>query len=93
MTAYAFVNLTITNPDSFAAYRERAGDALKKHGGVPLEVSKDPEVIEGTATAPTVAVILTFPDRAAAKAWINDPELAEVHALREGSGSSNIILM
>ena len=93
MTAYAYVNLTITNPDRFAAYRERAGDALKKHGGAPLEVSKESEVIEGTATAPTVAVILTFPDRAAAKAWINDPELAEVHALREGSGTSTITLL
>ncbi len=93
MTAYAFVNLTITNTDSFAAYREKAGGALKKHGGAPLEVSKAPEVIEGSAAAPSVAVIVTFPDREAAKAWINDPELAEVHALREGSGTSNIILM
>lgn len=93
MTAYAYVNLTITNPDSFAAYQERAGDALKKYGGAPLEVSKETEVIEGTATAPTVAVILTFPDREAVKAWINDPELAEVHALREGSGTSTITLL
>lgn len=93
MTAYAFVNLAITNPDSFAAYRERAGEALKKHGGAPLEVSKEAEVIEGTEKAPSVAVILTFPDRAAAKAWINDPELKEVHALREGSGSSTITLL
>ena len=93
MTAYAYVNLTITNPDSFAAYRERAGDALKKYGGAPLEVSKESEVIEGTATAPTVAVILTFPDRAAAKGWVDDPELAEIHALREGSGSSTITLL
>ena len=93
MTAYAFVNLTITNPNSFAAYREKAGAALKKHGGAPLEVSKQSEVIEGTVAAPSVAVIVTFPDRDAAKAWINDPELSEVHALREGSGVSNIILM
>lgn len=93
MTAYAYVNLTITNPDSFAAYREKAGDALKKHGGAPLEVSKESEVIEGTATAPTVAVILAFPDRVAAKAWINDPELGEIHALREGSGTSTITLL
>jgi uncharacterized protein (DUF1330 family) len=49
-------------------------------------------VIEGTVAAPSVAVIVTFPDRDAAKAWINDPELSEVHALREGSGVSNIIL-
>ncbi|MBO9473018.1 DUF1330 domain-containing protein [Shimia sp. R10_1] len=93
MTAYAFVNLTITNPDSFEAYREKAGLALKKHGAAPLHVSKEAEVIEGGDAAPTVSVLLTFPDRAAAKAWIEDPEFAEVHALRRGSGFSNIILM
>ncbi len=93
MTAYALVTVTVTNPDSFAAYREKTGDALKKHGGAPMEVSKESEVIEGEGTAPTVAVILTFPDRPAAKAWINDPELAEIHALRRGAGQSNIVLM
>lgn len=93
MTAYAFVNLTITNPDSFEAYREKAGLALKKHGAEPLHVSKESEIIEGEGAAPTVSVILTFPDRAAAKAWIEDPEFAEVHKLRQGAGVSNIILM
>lgn len=93
MTAYAFVNLTITNPDSFNAYRAQAGAALNKYGGAAMEVSKEAEVIEGGGAAPTVAVILTFPDRAAAKGWINDPDLASVHALREGSGTSQIILM
>ncbi|WP_422049158.1 DUF1330 domain-containing protein [Shimia sp.] len=93
MTAYAFVNLTITNPESFEAYREKAGMALKKHGAAPLHVSKEAEVIEGEGAAPTVTVILTFPDRDAARAWIEDPEFAEVHALRRGAGVSNIILM
>ena len=93
MTAYALVTLTITNPDSFAAYREQAGAALDKHGGAAMEVSRAPEVIEGDAPNPSVAVILTFSDREAAKAWINDPELKTVHALREGSGTSQIVLM
>ncbi|GAA6180314.1 DUF1330 domain-containing protein [Shimia sp. NS0008-38b] len=93
MTTYALVTLTITNPESFELYRQQAGAALAKHGGAAMEVSKTSEVIEGDGVAPTVTVILTFPDRDAAKAWINDPEFAEAHALRRGSGTSNIILM
>lgn len=93
MTAYALVTVTVSNPESFAAYREKAGDALKKYGGAPMQVSKEAEVIEGDAPNPDVAVILTFPDRTAAKAWINDPELADVHALRASAGDSKIVLM
>lgn len=93
MTAYALVTLDITQPETFAAYREVAGAALEKHGAAPLLASQTSEVIEGDRSAPTVSVILTFPDREAAKTWINDPELANVHALRRASGSSQIILM
>ncbi|GAA6209416.1 hypothetical protein NBRC116601_27090 [Cognatishimia sp. WU-CL00825] len=93
MTAYALVTISLQDPETFAAYRELAGAALKKHNAEAMAVSKEAEVIEGTAPAPDVTVILTFPDRAHAKAWINDPELADVHALRQNSGITNIILM
>ncbi len=93
MTAYAIVSLSITDPDTFAAYREQAGPALAKYKAAPMEVSRDAKVIEGTGAAPDVTVILTFPDRAHAEGWINDPELADVHALRRGSGTSHIVLM
>ena len=93
MTAYALVTLTITNPDSFAEYRDLAGPALAKYSAKPFARSGEAEVIEGDIAAPTVTVILEFPDRAAAQGWINDPDLAHVHEKRRNSGRSNIILM
>lgn len=93
MTAYAFVTVTVTNPDSFAKYREVAGAALAKYDGAPVEVSREAQVIEGERTAPSVAVLLSFPDREAALGWINDPEFADVHALRQGAGESDILLL
>ncbi len=93
MTAYAIVTVTVTNPSVFDAYREKAGAALAKYQAKPMEVSKEAQVIEGNGAAPDVTVILTFPDRDHALGWINDPELAETHALRRGAGSSHIILM
>lgn len=93
MTAHAIVKLHITKPESLAAYREKAADALAKHGGAVLQASRELEVIEGEADLPDMAAILAFPDREAAFAWINDPELADVHALRKGCGCSSIILL
>lgn len=30
---YAYANIIVTAPESLAAYKEKAGDALSKHGG------------------------------------------------------------
>ena len=90
---YAYVNINITNPESLGQYREVAGAALQKHGGTVLTAGKDNVTIEGTHKAPDMAAILSFPDRAAAMAWINDPALASVHVLRRGAGDVSIIVV
>jgi len=93
MTAHALVTLTITSPESLAQYREKAAAALSRHGGAVLQASADLNLLEGGPDLPSMAAVLTFPERHAALAWINDPELAAVHALRRGSGRSTIILL
>ena len=93
MTAHAIVTMTVTSPESLAQYREKAADALSRHGGAVLQASADLDLLEGGPDLPTLAAVLTFPERAAALAWINDPELAPVHALRRGGGHSTIVLL
>ena len=93
MTTHAVVALRVTNPESLAHYREQAGAALAKHGGEVVQASPEPAVLEGTPIVPDALAIVRFPDRAAAEAWLNDPDLQAVHALRRGVGSSDIILM
>ena len=93
MTTHAFVTLTVTEPEQLAAYRDRAAAALEKHGGAVSQASRDLHVLEGKTELPHLAAVLTFPDQEAARNWINDPELTEVHALRRGSGRSTIILL
>ncbi len=90
---YAYVALTITNSELLAAYREKAEEALAAHGGSVVAATKDLVALEGTPTLPDMAVILSFPDRAAAEAWITDPALAGIHALRRGVGQSDITLL
>ena len=90
---YAYAQLTITNPDSFAAYREQAGAALARHGGEVVQGSSDLTALDGKPDLPNIAAILAFKDRDSALGWINDPELADVHALRHGAGKSDIVLL
>ncbi len=93
MTAHAIVTLTIKSPEKIAAYREKAAEALAKHGGQVVQASKEPALIEGETELPDMAAVLSFPDRASALAWKNDPALHDLHALRQGSGASTIILL
>lgn len=90
---YAVVRFTVTDSAKLSAYAEKAGPALAKWGGKPAAMSTEPTRLEGDAPLPGRVVLLSFPDRDAALAWINDPELAEVHALRRAAGKSDIVLI
>ncbi|WP_299042578.1 DUF1330 domain-containing protein [uncultured Tateyamaria sp.] len=93
MTTHAVVMLRITNPDSLAQYRELAANALARHGGEVVQASPDLSILEGAPILPDALAVVRFPDRAAAEAWMADPDLQSVHALRRGAGVSDIILM
>ncbi|MEO0745680.1 MAG: DUF1330 domain-containing protein [Pseudomonadota bacterium] len=93
MTTYAVAMLRITDADKIAEYRTRAADALALHGGEVVQASPDPKVLEGAPVVPDIMALLRFPDAAAAEAWIADPTLTDVHALRNGAGASDILLM
>ena len=90
---YAFAELTVTNPEALAEYRDVAGEALAKHGGKIECASGAFTVLDGAPEAPNVAALLSFPDKEAAIAWSTDPELADVHALRRSAGASDILLL
>ena len=47
MAAYAVVNVRVTDPDSYAQYREKAPDAIAQYGGKYLARGGTVEVLEG----------------------------------------------
>lgn len=90
---YAYVSLKITDPASIAAYRDVAAAALEKHGGAVVGAAREFTVLDGAPDTPDMAAILSFPTNEAAIAWSNDPDLADVHALRRNAGKSDIFLL
>jgi uncharacterized protein (DUF1330 family) len=90
---YAYAKLTVTNPDALAEYRDVAAAALAKHGGKVESATREFTVLDGSPDMPNVGALLSFPDKDAALAWANDPDLADIHALRRSAGGSDILLL
>ena len=93
MTVQALATLTFTDKESFAAYREKAAEALAKHGGSVVAADPEPLVLDAADSSPDIAALLSFPTIEAAKAWRNDPDLADIHALRTKAGKSTIVVL
>lgn len=92
MPAYVTVQLEITDADTFAEYRKVGGPAVAKHGGKPLSAGNASLLYDaGVGTMPSV--LLEFPDTASARAWIDDPDLADAHALRNKGAKATVTLL
>jgi uncharacterized protein (DUF1330 family) len=81
MTAYVLVEVRVTNPEPYAAYRDLATASVARHGGrflarggaiTPLEGDWNPERL----------VVLEFPSVDAAKAWYSSDDYQEALKVR-----------
>lgn len=85
--------ITVTDKEALGTYREKAPEALARHGGSVIAADPAPTVLETAGETPDIAALLSFPDAEAAQAWISDPELSEIHALRNKGGKSTIVVI
>jgi uncharacterized protein (DUF1330 family) len=90
MTAYLIVELDVHDPEGFNDYRARVPALIKKHGGEYIVRGGESEVIEGS-WRPKRLVIFRFPDRKATRAFFDDPDYAELKALRLRTSKGNIV--
>ncbi|MGH1453088.1 MAG: DUF1330 domain-containing protein [Paracoccaceae bacterium] len=93
MTHYVAVQLSPKDQEKLDAYYKVGGAALAKHGGKPLAGGPNKQVIEDNNGGIPAHILLTFPDAQSALNWINDPDLAEVHALRRDGADTTITLL
>ncbi|WP_373050399.1 DUF1330 domain-containing protein [Thalassovita aquimarina] len=93
MTHYVVVQMDPKDPETLQQYYKVGGAAVKKHGGYPIAGGADKTVLEDNGGGIPAHVLLAFPDADAATGWIEDPELAEVHALRRKGAHTTITLL
>jgi uncharacterized protein (DUF1330 family) len=92
MAAYFIANLTVTNPEDYKRYTEKAPATIAEHGGRYLVRGGAHETVEGDWT-PDRVVVLEFKDREAALAWYNSPEYQAILPDRRNNTTGSAILI
>jgi uncharacterized protein (DUF1330 family) len=90
MAVYVIVNIDIKDLPAYDAYKTGAPPLVRKHGGEYLARGGATEVLEGDWT-PSRLGLLKFPDMAAAKALLSDPEYLPLKALRHSIAHTQMV--
>lgn len=93
MTYYSVLDLTPTTDSWIPAYLPVATRLVAKHGGKYLARTGSHEQVEGEGGNAALRVILEWPSKEAAMAFMNDPEYApHLKARTEGSNSNHYLI-
>jgi len=93
MAYYMTASLNITDPSWIESYGPAVHALVEQHGGGRyIAQSTEVTVVEGDGPAPSVTVIIEFPDKAAAEAWYNDDAYKPWMEARQ-AGSTGTALM
>lgn len=92
MTTYLVLDLTVNDLRDFLPYVDAIPAFIAKHGGRYASKGADPVVLEGD-WAPQRLVILEFPSRDHARAFLTDPEAQELFARRHRSTTSRLVMV
>ncbi|MEM9574297.1 MAG: DUF1330 domain-containing protein [Pseudomonadota bacterium] len=90
MTHYALVTMVVKDKEKLGQYLAVGGPAVAKHSGKPI--AGGPETLSlQEPHGPTRGVVLAFPSPDNVTQWLEDPELADVHALRNAAADVTIL--
>ena len=87
---YALNLFDLAENDLYRQYSRRSVSAVGKHGGKVVALGKLDGAVEGEAEPRTAMVLVEWPSREAFRAFLDDPEHADLHPLREG-GTKNYL--
>ena len=89
MAAYVLAQVEITDPESFARYRQMVAPTIEQFGGRYIVRGGNVETLEGEFN-PGRLVIIQFDSAERAKAWWDSEEYAEAKALRQACAKTNL---
>jgi uncharacterized protein (DUF1330 family) len=94
MAAYMIVTAEIADREAFIkGYGAAAGALVVKFGGKYVLRGPGAALLEGNFGEGASMVISEWPDKAAALAFWNSPEYAEVKKLRQGISEAQVLLI
>ncbi len=92
MSAYIIADVTVTDADKMAEYRQWSTKAMQEHGAEVLVRGGEFEVLEGPWT-PSRLVVLKFADRAAAHRFYACETYAHARQIRENAGIMRMVVV
>jgi uncharacterized protein (DUF1330 family) len=92
MAAYIIADVSVTDADQMAKYREWSTQAIQEHGAEVLVRGGAIEVLEGD-WSPQRMVVLKFAHRAAARAYYESGTYTHARTVREGAGVIDMVVV
>lgn len=92
MKAYLVLDFSIHDLPGFMPYVEAIPAFIAKHGGRYIVRGVEPTVMEGD-WAPERMVILEFPARENARAFLDDPDARKLFDVRHKTTASKLVLV
>jgi len=93
MTYYSVLAVTPTNEDWIPGYISPVNALIAKHGGEYLARTASHERLEGDGADAALRIIIEWPSKEAAKAFIGDADYAPYFKSRtEGSDSHHFLI-
>ena len=92
MKAYLVLDLAIHDFAGFSPYIAAIPAHIARHGGRYIVQGAEPTRIEGDWT-PQRLVILEFPERANAEAFLSDPDIQDLFKVRHETTTSKLVLV
>jgi uncharacterized protein (DUF1330 family) len=92
MAAYLIVEVEVTDPVAYEAYKPLAGASVARHGGKFIVRGGKTQSMEG-GWDPKRIVVLEFPSMDAAKAFYDSPDYQEALKIRLATSRSKAILV
>lgn len=92
MKAYLVLDLTIHDFPGFAPYIAAIPAFIERHAGRYIVRGAEPTIIEGDWRPPRV-VVIEFPDRENAQAFLSDPDCQDLFRIRHATTTSRLVLV
>ena len=92
MKAYLVLDLTVNDMNGFSKYIAEIPAYIAKHSGQYIVRGVQPTVIEGD-WKPERVVIIEFPTRDKAEAFLSDPEIQDLFEIRHATTTSRLLLV
>jgi uncharacterized protein (DUF1330 family) len=91
MKAYALIDLDIHDPEGYSKYPPQVWPLIEKYSGKVTHRISEFEAVAGD-WCPSRIVVIEFPVKSAAKAFLADPDYQPLKALRLNTANSLMVL-